>query len=142
MFLIIKGDTQENVSTDLYCIMNSGHFELLIKQKQVICTSEVDFERNAKHKSQVLLHHNATMKSYLQKRQSQSLSVSQDKSLPTPSSKNREMSETWNNEQIDDFVRKLGFLQPENSSVEDEVKLFQQLNQVHNLYHMSSQIIM
>ena len=40
------------------------------------------------------------------------------------------ISETWNNDQIDDFVRKLGFLETQSIDVEQRVKLFQQLNQV------------
>lgn len=42
------------------------------------------------------------------------------------------MSETWNNDQIDDFVRKLGFLEVPSLEVESSVRFFQQLNQVYN----------
>ena len=39
-------------------------------------------------------------------------------------------SETWNNERIDDFVRKLGFLESHTTDIDQQVKSFQQLNQV------------
>ena len=40
------------------------------------------------------------------------------------------VAETWNNEQIDDFVRKLRFLEAQSADVQQKVKIFQQLNQV------------
>ena len=40
------------------------------------------------------------------------------------------VSETWNEDQINDFVRKLGFLEAQSPDVEQSVKLFQQMNQV------------
>ena len=40
-------------------------------------------------------------------------------------------SETWNNDQIDDFVRKLGFLEAQNADMDKSVKFFQQINQVN-----------
>ena len=40
-------------------------------------------------------------------------------------------SETWNIEQINDFVRKLGFLEAQSADVEESVNFFQQMNQVN-----------
>lgn len=40
------------------------------------------------------------------------------------------VSETWNEDQINDFVRKLGFLEAQSPDVDQSVKLFQQMNQV------------
>ena len=45
------------------------------------------------------------------------------------------VSETWNNDQINDFVRKLGFLEAQSADVEQSVKLFQQMNQVSSYLH-------
>ena len=46
------------------------------------------------------------------------------------------VSETWNNDQIDDFVRKLGFLEAQNADMDKSVKFFQQMNQVNTYMQM------
>ena len=113
--------------------MNSGHFKLIIKPKRITSTSKIDCETIIEHKSEVLLNYEPTMESYLQRRRLQRLPESHD---DTSSSSHVErqfssVSETWNNEQIDDFVRKLGFLEAQSTQVEQKVKLFQQLSQVY-----------
>ena len=51
------------------------------------------------------------------------------------------VSETWNNEQIDDFVRKLGFLESQTTDVDQQVKLFQQLNQVTTVLNYTTVLV-
>ena len=105
--------------------MKSGHFKLVIKPKKISGTT-------AEHSSEVLLHYEPTIESYLQKLRFQRLSVCHD-NASSPSHIERQfssVSETWNSEQIDDFVRKLGFLEAQSADVEEKVKLFQQLSQV------------
>ena len=135
---MLQGDTLENISTELDCIMNSGHFKLVIKPKRITSTSKMDHEAMVEHKSEVLLNYEPTMESYLQKRRLQHLSESHDDTSSTAHVERQfsSVSETWNNEQIDDFVRKLGFLEAQSTEVEQKVKLFQQLSQVidHKLY--------
>ena len=108
--------------------MTSGQFELIIKPKRVTSTSKLEYETIAEHNSEVLLHYEPTMD--LQKRRLQHLSQSYDDTSSSVPSAERQFSETWNNEQIDDFVRKLGFLEAQKTEVEQKVKLFQQLSQV------------
>ena len=84
--------------------METGHFKLVIKPKRIIGTSKMDYEATAEQNSEVLLHYEQRQFSCV--------------------------AETWNNEQIDDFVRKLGFLEAQSTDVEQKVKIFQQLNQV------------
>ena len=118
--------------------METGHFKLVIKPKRIIGTSKMDYEATAEQNSEVLLYYEPTMTSFLQRRRVQTLSESHDEtSLSVISSPlaavQRQFScvaETWNNEQIDDFVRKLGFLEAQSADVEQKVKIFQQLNQV------------
>ena len=121
----MQGDTLENVSTELDCIMKSGHFKLIIKPKKI---SETIAENN----SEVLLHYEPTIESYLQKLRLQRLSVCHDNASSTSHIERQfsSVSEIWNSEQIDDFVRKLGFLEVQSADVGQKVKLFQQLNQV------------
>ena len=129
---MLQGDTLENISTELDCIMNSGQFELIIKPKRITSTSKMDRETIVEHKSEVVLNYKPTMESYLQRLRMQHLSESPG-DASTSSYIQRQfssVSETWNNEQIDDFVRKLGFLEAQSAEVEQKVKLFQQLSQV------------
>lgn len=125
---------------ELECIMKSGHFRLSIKPKRIIITSKIECEILPEHNSEFLLHYEPSMESFLQKRQLQTVSESHDEiSLPVISPPvERQVSSvvvTWNNEQIDDFVRKLGFLEAQNADAEQKVKLFQQLNQVSRYVH-------
>ena len=120
--------------------MATGYFKLVIKPKRVIGTSKMDYEAMAEQNSEVLLHYEPTMTSFLHRRRVQTMSESFDETslsvMTSPSAAaalQRQFSsvaETWNNEQIDDFVRKLGFLEAQSEDVEQKVKIFQQLNQV------------
>ena len=125
----------ENVSTELDCIMETGCFKLVVKPKRITRTTRMPFETAPEHNSGVHLHYEPTMTSFLQRRRLQTLSESlDDTSMPIaspPAARQHScIAETWNNEQIDDFVRKLGFLEAQSTYVEQKVKLFQQLNQV------------
>ena len=125
----------ENVSTELDCIMETGYFELVVKPKRIVGTSRMDYEATTEHYSGVLLHYEPTMTSFLQRRRLHTLSESHDDASLSVTSPpvQRQFScvaETWTNEQIDDFVRKLGFLEAQSADVEQKVKVFQQLNQV------------
>ena len=116
--------------------MKTGYFELVIMPKRIAGTSKMDYEATAEHNSEILLHYEPATASFLQKRRLQTLSESYDETLlsvMSPPSMQKQVScvwETWINEQIDDFVRKLGFLEAQSVDVEQKVKLFQQLNQV------------
>ena len=132
--------------------METGCFNLVIKPKRITGTSKMDYEATAEHNSGVLLHYEPAMTSFLQKRRLQTVSESDETSLQVPATRVvRQFScvaETWTNDQIDDFVRKLGFLEAQgpggdettkssqqsnqSTNVEQKVKLFQQLNQVAN----------
>ena len=127
----------ENVSKELDCVMSSGYFELVICPKRIAGSSQTDDKAGA---SEVLLHYQPMKELVHRKYQSQSvfsdLHSPQDvvdcsmTMLPSPILKTQPsvLLETWNSEQIDDFVRKLGFL--EAQTVEQPVKRFQQMNQV------------
>ena len=115
--------------------METGCFKLVVKPKRIVGATRMEYEAAPEHNSGVHLHYEPTMTSFLQRRRLPTLSESHDEmSLPlTPPPIGRQFScvtETWNNEQIDDFVRKLGFLEAQSTDVEQKVKLFQQLNQV------------
>ena len=116
--------------------METGCFKLVVNPKRIAGTTRMDYEIAPEHNSGVLLHYEPTMTSFLQKRRLQALSESHDETSMPPIMSPPVMrqvsrvAETWNNEQIDDFVRKLGFLEAQSTDVEQKVKLFQQLNQV------------
>ena len=114
--------------------MKSGCFKLLVKPKRISGTSKMDYDVTGEHNSEVLLQYEPTMESLLKKRRLKALSENYDEAPVLKSSTLERqfscVSETWNSEQIDDFVRKLGFLEAQNADVEHKVKLFQQLNQV------------
>lgn len=125
--------------------MATGYFKLVIKPKRITGTSKMDYEATSEQNSEVLLHYEPTMTSFLQRRRVQTLSESFDETslsvmTSPPTAVQRQFSsvaETWNNEQIDDFVRKLGFLEAQSADVEQKVKIFQQLNQVARLSGVS-----
>jgi len=112
--------------------MNTGYFKLVIKPKRIIYVSEMDDGESDENKSEVLLHYKPSTES---RNQQQILYDSHNKSFqPTTAYIETQLScvsETWNNEQIDDFVRKLGFLESQTANV----KLFQQSSQVTILVH-------
>lgn len=81
--------------------MENGYFKLIIKRKRINCVSTMDDGNSNESHSKFFLRY-------------------YPKQLP----------ETWNNQKIDDFVQKLGFLESQTADVDRQVKLFQQLNQV------------
>lgn len=125
----------ENVSNELECIMKTGQFKLVIMPKRISGTSKMDYEATVEHNSGVFLYYEPAKEVYLQRHRLWTLSESHN-DLPLPVISPRVerhfscISETWSNEQIDDFVRKLGFLEAQSTDVDQRVKLFQQLNQV------------
>jgi len=140
--LFYQGDTLENVSNELECIMKTGQFKLVIMPKRITGTSKMDHESTIEHNSGVFLDYEPAREVYLQRRRLQTLSESHDDFLLPVVHVERQfscISERWNNEQIDDFVRKLGFLEAQSVDVDQRVKLFQQLNQViHHLVNCTA----
>jgi len=121
--------------------MKTGYFELAICPKRIAGHTQTD-KAAAGGTSEVLLHYQPMKELYLTKYHQSVLSESNsqdavDNSMAiSPVVLERQYScllETWDNEQIEDFVRKLGFLEAqavEAQAVEQKVKRFQQLNQV------------
>ena len=94
----------ENVSKELKWIMERGDFKLIIRPKSIVYISTIYHREPDGSQSKVFLHFKPQISSCV--------------------------SETWNSEQIDDFVRKLGFLESQGPDVDQQVKNFQQLSQV------------
>ena len=119
--------------------MKTGSFDLVIRPKRITGTSKMDYEETIDHDSAVLLHYEPARETLHRRRLQAALSESFDEApllavlSPHVERQLSHMAETWNNEQIDDFVRKLGFLEAPSADVEQQVKLFQQLNQVINI---------
>ena len=132
-FYFNQGDTLENVSKELECIMNTGYFELVISPKQA---SQTDHDDNAGAEKScgVFLYYQPTRELEIVRNRANTISQSESSegTMPgSPHSIQYQVSgtqEAWNRDQIDDFVRKLGFLQTQK--VDEPVKMFQQLNQV------------
>jgi len=101
--------------------MRTGYFELIVKPKR-------------SNKSEILLHYQPFEELYRRKhthrKTSESENICINISNAPPSSAFRCLPEVWNSEQINEFVRKLGFL--EAQKVEQQ---FQQLNQVYFCVH-------
>ena len=114
--------------------MNTGHFELVITPKQVT-QIEIEEFADSENGSKVSLYYKPARELYDIQRRAKTISMSEsfEGAMPeSPQSVQKQVScsqEVWNREQIDDFVRKLGFL--ETQKVDEPVKMFQQLNQVH-----------
>jgi len=128
MCVLLQGDTLENVSKELDCIMSTGYFELIVVPKQNNKVSQITTGIVDECNSKVLLHYQPKREHYHQQYISRSFV---NNKLSTPPSVRKNLCctlEQWNSEQIDEFVRKLGFL--EAQKVEQPVKRFQQLNQV------------
>ena len=146
-FCLLQGDTVENVSEELECIMKTGYFELIITPTD---TSLMD--TNLDSGCKMILYYEPIKELFDRKfrkrgaSESTSSDVSMVSSPPPPPSPYFQkqasyLPETWNREQIDDFVRKLGFLETQKADQsekpvaeaqkpEQRVKAFQQLNQV------------
>ena len=97
--------------------MGTGYFNIVIVQKRITEASQVNTDTSDQCTSEVLLKFVLTgveHKSFKTENGSESSSSS--------------LNLKWNTEQIDDFVRKLGFI--EDQDIEQPIKVFQQLNQV------------
>jgi len=110
--------------------MKTGYFEVDIRPLQI---SEFSQAGTVHCSSDVILHYKPMKELHHRKCKHTTLGDSQlsETSLPkSPSSDitSSDITENWNSVQIDDFVRKLGFLEEE--SLEKPVRIFQQLNQV------------
>ena len=122
----------ENVSKELETIMSTGHFELVIVPKRVTIKTEQSVD--CEYSSKVSLYYKPARELYDIQRRAKVISFSEtfEGAIPeSPQSVQKQVpysQEVWNREQIDDFVRKLGFL--ETQKVDEPVKMFQQLNQV------------
>ena len=105
--------------------MSTGYFKLVIihKQKRITEALQVDIDVTDKCSSEVLLHYELTgveHESFKNENSDETSSGTQQQSSV--------LTAKWNSEQIDDFVRKLGFIEDQN--IEKPIKSFQQLNQV------------
>lgn len=116
----------ENVSRELESIMETGYFKLIVKckPKRIMHISKLNVEEVNENYSGVFLH---------QKQRHHLQGLSPPMSAPRVDKQSCE-SEIWNQEQIDDFVRKLGFLENQTPHVYQQVKLFQQQSQVWYIY--------
>jgi len=101
--------------------MKSGHFKLVIKPKRIIYVSMMDNGISNESISEVFLHFEPT-------RELQTVSESHNETHVERQSSC--ITVTWNSEQIDDFVRNLGFLESQTADIDQQIKLFQQLSQV------------
>jgi len=110
--------------------MSTGHFKLIVQPKQSNNASLIGIGAASECKSEVLLRYQPVKELYpiMQRPVSQSDSFERSKSNTSRRNMSSLPEETWNSEQTDEFVRKLGFL--EAQKVEQPVKRFQQLNQV------------
>jgi len=111
--------------------MSTGYFELIIAPKQNTLENHTDTDNC----SEVLLYYKPATVLHDVWRRAKTISQSEkfDGAMPepSPSVKNILPWSIWSREQIDDFVRKLGFL--ETQKIDEPVKKFQQLNQVCNI---------
>ena len=103
--------------------MKSGYFKLVIKPKRIIYVSVMDNGVSDESASEVFLHFEPTRELETESEVCNESHVERQSSC---------ISETLNNEQIDDFVRNLGFLESQTADIDKLIKLFQQLCQVAN----------
>ena len=92
--------------------MEHGDFKLIVRPKKIVYISKIDYRESDESQSKVSLHFKPQISSCV--------------------------SETWNNEEIDDFVRKLGFLESQGPDVDQKAKNFQQLSQVTQILPLQS----
>ena len=91
---------------------------------------------DAESSSKVLLYYEPIGELYDLKQRVKTISLSESFegnvpfSPPTVDKQASYSQEVWSKKQIDEFVRKLGFLETQKAE-EESIKLFQQLNQVH-----------
>ena len=117
--------------------MSTGYFKLITQNKSDNGFSPTETNTIARFHSEVVLCFEPMSEFYYKKYKSRTVTVSDvecfvDNSTSTPTSAESQSipsPEMWNREQIDDFVRKLGFLEEQTADL--PVKTFQQLNQVY-----------
>lgn len=110
VMLCLQGDTLQNVANDLDCIIQTGqyHFEFA-SSKGIVISLQYSPAVSAQAVPSIL----------------------EDGSIQEPETHNEIEgcdSERWSKEQIDDFVRKLGFLDSEKGG--DMIKNFLHVNEV------------
>lgn len=111
-----QGDTLDNIEQDLRCLLHTGCFEIIIPETMNVapsCVSTAPMLWNEGDQRRLLLH-------YRPSAPVQSEAVDSATALTKPV--------TWNREQIEDFTRKLGFL--EKGSADRSHFKFQQLSAV------------
>ena len=103
--------------------------------KRIVSFIEVNNEMTEETTS-VLLQYEPAREIYFQRQRERLISECPNETFSPPMMTHMEAqisyaSETWNIEQINDFVRKLGFLEAQSADVEQSVIFFQQMNQVN-----------
>ena len=103
--------------------------------KRIVSFIEVNNEMTEETTS-VLLQYEPAREIYFQRQRERLISECPNETFSPPMMTHIEAqisyaSETWNIEQINNFVRKLGFLEAQSADVEESVIFFQQMNQVN-----------
>lgn len=117
------------------CVLKTGHFKLTIVPKTIVSITATCDELTSENASVSLNFEPAKEIEFKKERLQESYD---EASSPVTMQHFSCMSETWNNDQIDDFVRKLGFLETQSLEVEQSVRFFQQLNQVTTKAHFAT----
>ena len=114
MYFYVQGDTLENVSEELKSLLSTGYFQFVIPESVNAPPSDVSTAPilwNAGDQRRLLLKYQPSAPGQCQKVASGA--------APT---------KTWNRAQIEDFTRKMGFL--EEGSEDKSRKQFQKLSAV------------
>jgi len=116
--------------------MDTGYFQVTTQPKKWSNFSTANTGTAAKFSSEVSLHFKPMGEFYYKKHKSKTASDADftESYATTPMGKEKSL-DMWKREKIDDFVRKLGFLEAQTE--EQSVKTFQQLNQVCIYYSYS-----
>ena len=118
-----QGDTLENVSKELDCIITTGFY--FFQTSNSIPELTLEYSPSRSHQSSQSLP--------LPLSQPSNHVVLHQESQSGPEAEvNIQRSEQWNSEQIDDFVRKLGFLDTEKEDG-DKIRHFLHINEVGSL---------
>jgi len=110
--------------------MKNGYFKLIIVPSRVAEASLMDTDKE-RDCSKIVLYYEPLDELFHRKYRTRESSESDVSLLTSPLTLEKQVScvlEVWNSEQIDEFVRKLGFLEAEK--VGESVELFQDINQV------------
>ena len=110
--LYLQGDTLQNVANDLDCIIQTGHYHFEFASNEGIVISLQYSPAGSAQAFPSILEDGST----------------QNPEVLKQNEKEGCDNERWSKEQIDDFVRKLGFLDAEKGG--DKVKNFLHLNEV------------